>query len=95
MSHDDQAVTPPAEFSAEEQAKSSPSTLLQMFVLYNYGVATMDRPSFCRIGSDGEHYLRLSTAADMDQLKEGLSRLDAAINDPDGFADFIAQGVPA
>lgn len=80
---------------ADEQAKSSPSTLLQMFVLYRYGVATMDRPSFCRIGSEGEHYLRLSTATDLEQLEEGLSRLEAAIADTDGFADFMAQGVPA
>jgi len=80
---------------ADQQAKSSPSTLLQMFALYRYGVATMDRPSFCRIGSEGEHYLRLSTATGLDQLSEGLSRLEAAVNDPDGFADFVAQGVPA
>ena len=78
-----------------EQAASSPSTMLQMFVLYRYGVATMDRPSFCRIGSDGEHYLRLSTATNLEQLNEGLSRLEAAVADPDGFADFVAQGVPA
>ncbi len=78
----------------EEQANSSPSTLLQMFVLYRYGVATMDRPSFCRIGSDGEHYLRLSTATNLEQLNEGLSRLGAAVTDADGFADFAAQGVP-
>lgn len=81
--------------SAEEQEKSSPSTILQMFALYKYGVATMDRPSFCRIGSEGEHYLRLSTAADMEQLREGLSRLEAAVNDVDGFADFVASGVPS
>ena len=81
--------------SEEEQQRSSPSTLLQMFALYRYGVATMDRPSFCRIGSEGEHYLRLSTAADMEQLREGLSRLETAVNDASGFADFVAAGVPA
>ncbi len=81
--------------SAEEQQKSSPSTLLQMFALYRHGVATMDRPSFCRIGSEGEHYLRLSTAADLEQLREGLSRLEAAVNDAAGFADFVAGGIPA
>jgi aspartate/methionine/tyrosine aminotransferase len=80
--------------SAAEQAKSSPSTLLQMFVLYKYGVATMDRPSFCRIGSDGQHYLRLSTATSLEQLREGLARIEAAVTDPDGFAEFVAQGVP-
>ena len=81
--------------SAQEQEKSSPSTLLQMFVLYEYGVATMDRPSFCRIGSEGEHYLRLSTAADMDQLREGLSCLETAVTDAAGFANFVATGVPS
>jgi len=79
----------------EQQAKSSPSTLFQMFVLYRHGVALMDRPSFCRIGSEGQHYLRLSTATDMDNLQEGLRRIEAAVNDAEGFADFIAQGVPA
>lgn len=79
----------------QQQARSSPSTLLQMFLLYRYGVALMDRPSFCRIGSEGEHYLRLSTATDLDNLKEGLRRIEAAVNDPEGFADFVAQGVPA
>ena len=81
--------------SAEEQEKSSPSTLLQMFALYRYAVATMDRPSFCRIGSEGEHYLRLSTAADLEQLREGLSRLEAAVDDDAGFAAFVAEGIPA
>lgn len=80
--------------SPEEQQRSSPSTILQMFILYKYGVATMDRPSFCRIGSEGEHYLRLSTATDLGQLEEGLSRIEAAVSDTDGFAEFVAQGVP-
>ena len=81
--------------SSEEQAGSSPSTLLQMFALYRHGVATMDRPSFCRIGSEGEHYLRLSTAADIEQLRKGVARLAAAIEDSEGFAEFIAEGVPS
>ena len=80
--------------SEGEQQRSSPSTLLQMFILYKYGVATMDRPSFCRMGSEGEHYLRLSTATDLEQLQEGLSRIEAAVSDADGFAEFVAQGVP-
>ena len=75
----------------DQQRRSSPSTLLQMFALYRHGVATMDRPSFCRIGSDGEHYLRLSTAADLDQLEEGLARLAATVTDAEGFAEFVAQ----
>ena len=49
--------------------------MLQMFILYKYGVATMDRPSFCRNGSEGEHYLRLSTATSLEQLQEGFGVL--------------------
>lgn len=81
--------------SPEEQAKSSPSTLVQMFLLYRYGVATMDRPSFCRIGSEGEHYLRLSTATDTESLLEGVGRIGQAAQDADGFASFVAEGVPS
>jgi aspartate/methionine/tyrosine aminotransferase len=81
--------------SPEEQAKSSPSTLMQMFLLYRYGVATMDRPSFCRLGSEGENYLRLSTATDDESLLEGVRRIGDAVQDADGFADFVAQGVPS
>ncbi len=33
-----------------ERAKTSPSTLFQMFLLYRHHVATMDRRSFGRIG---------------------------------------------
>jgi len=84
-----------AKMSPEEQAKSSPSTLMQMFLLYRYGVATMDRPSFCRLGSEGENYLRLSTATDDESLLEGVRRMGEAVHDADGFAEFVAQGVPA
>ncbi|MFQ5743719.1 MAG: pyridoxal phosphate-dependent aminotransferase [Acidobacteriota bacterium] len=80
--------------SPQQRARSSPSTLLQMFALYRHGVATMDRPSFCRIGSEGEHYLRLSTAADIDKLREGVARLAAATEDSAGFVEFVAEGVP-
>ena len=80
--------------SPNEQAKSSPSTLMQMFLLYRYGVATMDRPSFCRLGSEGENYLRLSTATDDESLLEGVRRIGQAVHDVDGFAEFVAQGVP-
>ena len=74
--------------------RSSPSTLLQMFALYRYRVAMMDRPSFCRIGSEGEHYMRLSVATDMDTLMEGVSRIGEAVHDADGFASFISAGGP-
>ncbi len=72
--------------------KTSPSTLFQMFLLYRHGVATMDRRSFGVIGSEGKHYLRLSTATDMDSLKEGLRRIEVASQDREGFAAFAAEG---
>jgi len=75
----------------EEKQRTSPSTLFQMFTLYRHGVATMDRRSFGVIGSEGKHYLRLSTATDMESLKEGLRRIEAASKDRDGFRDFMKQ----
>ncbi|MBI4719681.1 MAG: aminotransferase class I/II-fold pyridoxal phosphate-dependent enzyme [Chitinivibrionia bacterium] len=72
--------------------KSSPSTIFQMFLLYEHGVATMDRPSFGRIGSEGKHFLRLSTAADMESLKEGIRRIEAATRDTEGCARFMKAG---
>jgi aspartate aminotransferase len=72
--------------------KTSPSTMFQMFVLYHHGVATMDRQSFGHIGSEGKHYLRLSTATDMKSLQEGIRRLEAATRDRDGFMKFFEQG---
>ena len=74
---------------AEARRKTSPSTLFQMFALYKHGVATMDRPSFGAIGSEGRHFLRLSTAADMESLQEGVRRIEAASKDNAGFDKFI------
>jgi aspartate aminotransferase len=72
--------------------KSSPSTIFQMFTLYEHGVATMDRPSFGRIGSEGKHFLRLSTATDLESLKEGIRRIEAATRDREGCARFMKAG---
>ena len=88
------AIDAYARLPQEERAQSSPSTLLQMFALYRHGVATMDRPSFCRNGSEGEHYLRLSTATDLESLREGVARLAAAVDDAAGFEEFLADGGP-
>ncbi len=68
-----------------------PSRLLQMFLLYGHGVATMDRASFGRIGSAGQHFLRLSFAAGMEVLQEGVSRLADAFQDGEGFARFFEE----
>ena len=72
--------------------KTSPSTLIQMFLLFKHGVATMDRKSFGRIGTDGLHFLRLSIATSMDDLKEGVKRISIAANDKSGFEQFIKTG---
>jgi len=71
---------------------TSPSTLLQMFLLFEYHVATMDRKSFCRIGTEGMHYLRISIATGIDDLKEALKKIEKAATDKAGFAAFIKRG---
>jgi hypothetical protein len=72
--------------------KTSPSTLLQMFLLFVHGVATLDRRSFGRIGSDPFHYLRLSIATGTEDLKKGLARIAAGAADREGFRRFFATG---
>jgi aspartate aminotransferase len=76
------------------RSRTTPSTLLQMFLLFRYGVATMDRKSFGRIGSDGKHYLRISVATGLADLEEALSRIEAAIDDRAGFAAWLRSGAP-
>lgn len=71
------------------QKKTSPSTLFQMFLLWNYQVATMDRKSFGQIGAENMHYLRLSIATGMEDLKIGMQRMADAIADEAGFAKFM------
>ncbi len=74
------------------RSKTTPSTLFQMFALYHHGVATMDRRSFGIVGSEGKHYVRLSTAADLASLSEGLRRIGNASQDKAGFDQFINEG---
>lgn len=76
----------------ETRRRTSPSTLLQMFLLFVHGVAVLDRKSFCRIGSDPFHYLRISIATGAADLKKGLARIAAAAADRDGFRRFLAAG---
>ena len=76
----------------EIRKKTSPSTLLQMFLLYEYQVATMDRKSFGRIGTEKLHYLRLSFATDTESLKEGIKRIEAAAQDQKRFSHFFEKG---
>lgn len=76
---------------AERRARTAPSAMLQMFLLYSYGVATMDRNSFGKIGAEGQHFLRLSIATSLDRLKEGISRMTTASTDRAGFARFMEE----
>jgi len=73
------------------KANTSPASLFQMFLLYHHGVATIDRRSFGAIGSEGKHYLRLSTATSMELLEEGIRRIDAASKDTTGFREFFSK----
>jgi aspartate/methionine/tyrosine aminotransferase len=73
------------------QKKTSPSTLFQMFLLWEYHVAMMDRKSFGQIGTENMHYLRLSIATGLADLKIGMERMAKAVTDQAGFARFIEK----
>ncbi len=72
--------------------RSSPSTLLQMFLLYRHGVATVDRRSFGSLGAEDQHFLRISLATDLPALRLAVERLGRASADRAGFEDFVRQG---
>jgi aspartate/methionine/tyrosine aminotransferase len=72
--------------------RTSPSTLFQMFLLFGYQVATLDRKSFGRIGTEDLHYLRLSIATETESLREGVKRFAAAAQDRKGFSQFLSRG---
>jgi aspartate/methionine/tyrosine aminotransferase len=74
-----------------QRGQTSPSAMLQRFLLYRYGVATMDRDSFGAIGAAGQHFLRLSIAASLDRLSEGVRRIATAVDDSLGFRAFIEE----
>ena len=76
----------------EVQKRTSPSTLLQMFLLFRYGVASMDRKSFGRIGAADLHHLRLSVATGIEDLAQAVERIERAVADRDGFAAFVRAG---
>ena len=71
---------------------SSPSTLFQLFLLHNYQVATMDRRSFGKIDSEGQHFLRISVATGAKDLEEAVRRIDTASRDAEGFEAFLRSG---
>jgi len=76
---------------ADDREHSSPSTLIALFLIYRYRVATMDRRSFGVRASEGQHYLRISVATGDDDLREALRRLEQASGDAAGFRDFVAS----
>lgn len=80
------------ELPPQAKAKSSPATLFQLFLLYRYRVATLDRRSFGVLGTDGKHYLRMSIATAIEDLAEAVSRIAAAAVDRRGFAAFLDEG---
>ena len=51
----------------------------------------LHRESFGTRGAEGEHYVRLSIATSMDQLREGVARFAAAVDDRAGFARFMTE----
>lgn len=80
-----------SELPDDVRRKTSPSTLFQMFLLFEYQVATMDRRSFGQIGSENEHYLRFSIATAMDDLKIAMESLAKAVEDENGFNNFVRK----
>ena len=54
---------------------TTPSTLFQLFLLFRHHVASLDRKSFGRLGSEGQHYLRLSIATSLKELELAMQRL--------------------
>jgi aspartate/methionine/tyrosine aminotransferase len=74
------------------RVKTSPSTLFQLFLLFEHRVATLDRKSFGRVGAAGKHYLRISIATSMADLEEAVLRIALAADDRDGFRRFVEAG---
>ena len=79
------------EFSARNSELPPSSTLFQLFALYKHGVATLDRTAFGVVGSEGQHYVRISLASGVEALKTGVSRLAEASVDVNGFQAFLKQ----
>lgn len=80
------------ELPKEIQARTSPTTLFQMFALHAHYVAILDRRSFCKLHSEHEHFIRISCAAEEAVLKEGVKRIRDAFQDITGFKTFIQKG---
>jgi aspartate/methionine/tyrosine aminotransferase len=81
-----------ADLPDDVRSRTSPSTMVQMFLLYRYYIASVDRPSFGRIGTERLHFLRLSIATGIDDLREAVTRIGEAAHDPKGFKAFVEGG---
>jgi aspartate aminotransferase len=79
---------------ADNPKVPAPSTIFQMFALYEHGVATLDRNAFGTVDSEGQHYIRVSLASDIDTLTSGVTRLKAAAADEKGAARFMRDTLP-
>jgi aspartate aminotransferase len=77
-----------ASLSPEKKKKTSPATLLMRFLLYYHGVALVDRRSFGVVKSEGQHFLRLSYATDLDTIEAGIGRIREGGRDKNGFEKF-------
>jgi len=71
--------------------ETSPAGLFQMFALYDHQVAVLDRLSFGRIGAEGKHFLRPSTASELGVLRNGVQRLRDAAQDQTGLEKFLKE----
>jgi aspartate aminotransferase len=77
-----------ASLSPGQKKKTSPATLLMRFLLYYHGVALVDRRSFGVVKSEGQHFLRLSYATDLDTIEAGIGRIREGGRDKNGFEKF-------
>ena len=78
-----------ANLSSTDRSQTSPAGLFQMFALYYHNIAFLDRQSFGKIGSEGQHYIRLSIASDLTVLEDGINKLSDAGQDHSGIAKFL------
>lgn len=74
----------------EAKAKTTPSTLFQIFALHHHHVAIMDRRSF-GAATENEHYVRVSIASEEHILEEGIARLKRAFQDKEGFKAYLSS----
>jgi aspartate/methionine/tyrosine aminotransferase len=87
------AIDAYTQLPAQTRELTTPSTLFQLFLLFKHHVATLDRKSFGRIGSEGKNYLRMSIATSLEQLEIGMERIAAASRDVDGFRKYMREGM--